>query len=74
MDKKKILDKIDEICQSKEISISKLQRYFVIGFPRAARVMDSLCANKVVERIEYRYNILNVDALRDILIKNFIED
>lgn len=74
MDKQEILKNIEDICNSKEISISKLQRFFVIGFPRGARIMDSLIEKKIVERVEYRYNILDTKALKDFLITTFINN
>lgn len=70
--KQQKLNNIYKIIALDKISISTLQRLFLIPFPRAATIMDSLIEKEIVQKIDTKYNIVDKKRLEQVLTKLFV--
>lgn len=64
-------DLTNDINDDEKFSISWLQRKFTIGYVKAAQITDNLIEQKIVQKNECGYTILDIEKLKQELAKIF---
>lgn len=72
LQKEEKLEKINELAENKKLSISTLQRYFCISFPKATAIVEFMIENKIIEKLEVGYKIINKNEFVKILIEKLV--
>lgn len=66
-------DIFDMVVENDKISISKIQRYFCISYPRGAKIIEDLLQENIIKKEDVGYLILNKIELKQYLKNIFAQ-
>ena len=62
-DKQFYKSQIKRFCKLKDVSISIVQRFFTLGYPKAARIIDEWNQKGYIEKNDYNYKIIDSKSI-----------
>lgn len=66
------LQKINDLVVQEKILISTLQRLFYISFHKAIFIIETLVEDRIIEKQDKGFKIIDKERLKEILIKNLL--